>query len=205
MVVIVDYGMGNLRTVAHKLEKVRAAATVSGEPAGVGRADKLILPGVGSFEAGMTNLRDRLLLPVLTERVLKDKIPILGICLGMQLFTRRSEEGNVDGLGWIAAETRRFEGAIAGPSLKIPHMGWNTLDIKKVSPLLDGMTGNSKFYFLHSYYVSGEDDAATVATTRYGATFVSVLQKGNIFGVQFHPETSHQDGLSLLKNFIERC
>jgi glutamine amidotransferase len=197
-IVIVDYGLGNLMSLKYKFKKIGIDAAVSSEKECIMNAGKLILPGVGHFAKGMENLRNYDLIGVLNKKVLEEKTPVLGICLGMQLFTKRSEEGFADGLGWIDAETKKF--CLKG--LKIPHMGWNTIEIKKKGPVFNGIENGSKFYFLHSYHVCPGEDCATT-TTGYGHEFVSSVQKGNIFGVQFHPEKSHKNGIKLIKNFAE--
>jgi imidazole glycerol-phosphate synthase subunit HisH len=201
MIVIVDYGMGNLRSIQYKLAKEGIDALISSEIASIEQADKLILPGVGAFASGMNNLEKLGVLPILNHKVLKQKVPILGICLGMQLLSERSEEGNVNGLGWIDAQTKKFSFG-ADTNLRVPHVGWNTINIKKDSLLLDGVVENQRFYFTHSYYVDCSNPADIVATTDYGVQLVSVVQRDNVFGTQFHPEKSHRRGLDLILNFI---
>ncbi|MCL5407045.1 MAG: imidazole glycerol phosphate synthase subunit HisH [Patescibacteria group bacterium] len=205
MIVIIDYGAGNLRSVANKLERIGVKAVISSKPSVILKAEKLILPGVGFFKAGMENLSERGLLPVLNQKVLVEKTPILGVCLGIQLFSQKSEEGNAKGLGWIEAETRKFVFEKENSSLKIPHMGWNSIKIRKKSPLLEGIKDEDIFYFVHSYHVVTEGKNEILATTHYGYDFVSVIQKDNIYGTQFHPEKSHQAGIQILKNFAKLC
>jgi glutamine amidotransferase len=200
MIVIVDYGMGNMRSVLHKVTKLNLDVVVSNDPVDIEKADKLILPGVGSFAAGMNNLKDFGLIQVLEKKVVDGKIPILGICLGMQLLTKHSEEGDADGLGWVDAETKRFSFP-TGNGLRIPHVGWNTLTHVRDSHVLDGFDENMRFYFTHSYHVVCADDGDIVAQTNYGYDFTSILEKDNIVGVQFHPEKSHVKGMQLIKNF----
>jgi glutamine amidotransferase len=203
MIVIVDYGMGNLRSILNKLQRVDAEVVISSKVEDIEKAEKLILPGVGSFAAGMENLEKYNLIPILTKKVLAEKVPILGICLGMQLFTIRSEEGNAEGLGWIDAETKQFEFERNNIKLKIPHMGWNSIDIRRNSALLKDVPRNSTFYFVHSYHVCCNGTNSVVATTNYGYDFTSVIEKENVFGTQFHPEKSHKSGVRILKNFVE--
>ena len=203
MNVIVDYGLGNLRSVFKKFERLGIEAVVSGRPEDIARADRLILPGVGSFDAGMRNLRELGLREPLERRVLGDGVPILGICLGMQLFTRSSEEGTEPGLGWLDAWTRRLRVPEGDSVLRVPHVGWNTLEIRRASPLLDGVLPGSRFYFVHSFAVFCDDQALAVAETEHGQVFASVVGRGNIHGVQFHPEKSHRQGLAVLRNFVE--
>jgi imidazole glycerol-phosphate synthase subunit HisH len=203
VIVVIDYGMGNLGTVATKIKKMDPSIVVSSNPEEISRADKIILPGVGSFKAGMENLRNRDLITVLNKKVIRENTPILGICLGMQLFTKTSEEGFVDGLGWINADTIRFRFHDNQNQLKIPHMGWNTINIKYPHPLLRDLGDQPRFYFVHSYHAKCQNLEDIAAQTEYGYPFPSVITKDNIAGVQFHPERSHKFGMKILKNFIE--
>jgi imidazole glycerol-phosphate synthase subunit HisH len=203
MIIIIDYGLGNIGTIASKISKLDTSAKVSSDPDEISNADKLILPGVGYFKTGMENLISRNLIDILTKKVQKDKTPILGICLGMQLFTKRSEEGSVNGLGWIEADTVRFKFDQMLKDLKIPHMGWNAVQIQKQLPILKNIETNSRFYFVHSYHVRCKNLEDIVAQTHYGYNFPSIIAYENIFGVQFHPERSHKNGMQILKNFIE--
>ena len=203
MIVIVDYGMGNLASIANMLKKVGAEGIISSDSTTIAGAEKLILPGVGSFDTGMHNLSERGLVPVLNARVLKDTVPILGLCLGLQLFTERSEEGRLPGLGWIKGETVRFKVEGAHERLKIPHMGWNTIEPLRQHPLLNGLDEEPRFYFVHSYHVVCADPEDILAWTRYGYDFPSIVVRGNVVGVQFHPEKSHKFGMQLLRNFVE--
>jgi glutamine amidotransferase len=196
--------MGNLGSILSMLKKVDAEAVVSSEVSMIERAEKLILPGVGAFDNGMRSLTERGLIPVLNAKVLYDKIPILGVCLGMQLFTRRSEEGTLPGLGWLEAETVRFKFDQERAHLKIPHMGWNTVRICQPHPIFADMDAEPRFYFVHSYHVVCMEEDTVLAQTHYGYDFTSVLAKGNIVGTQFHPEKSHKFGVRLFKNFVER-
>jgi len=202
MIVIIDYGMGNLGSIANMLRKIGADAVISSAAADIRKAEKLILPGVGAFDNGMKNLRDRGLLPVLQDRVLSDKVPLLGICLGMQLLTKNSEEGTLDGLGWIDARTVRFKFSEEA-ALKVPHMGWNQIVASRDNPLTRNIGERPRFYFVHSYYVVCDRNEDVLTTTHYGYDFTSAVNRGNIYGVQFHPEKSHTFGMKLLKNFAE--
>lgn len=204
MIAIVDYGMGNLGSIANMLKKVGAQSTISSDPQIITAADKLVLPGVGAFDNGMKNLAQRGLLGLLNAQVLQHKKPILGLCLGMQLFTRASEEGQLKGLGWINAQTVRFKFDQTNADLKIPHMGWNTLRIHRPHPLLADLEKDARFYFVHSYHLICNDPESALATTTYGYDFASVVAQDNILGAQFHPEKSHKFGMKLLKNFAER-
>ena len=203
MIVIVNYGLGNLGSILNMLRKIGAEAMISSAPREIGDAQKIILPGVGAFDNGMKNLEERGLVPLLTEMVLFRRTPVLGICLGMQLLGESSEEGTLPGLGWIEARALHFRFPEADRTLKIPHMGWNTVEAKKESPLFSGVDAESRFYFVHSYYVDCRCPEDVLTTTWHGLEFTSSLQRGNIFGVQFHPEKSHKFGLKLLKNFVE--
>jgi len=200
-IVIVDYGMGNLRSVSKKVKQIGYEALISNNKTDILKANKLILPGVGHFENGMNKLRELDLISSLNEKVLVDKTPILGICLGMQLFTKYSEEGNVKGLAWVDAETIKFKNL--GIKFKIPHMGWNSINLQKSSSLFNKFDSEHLYYFVHSYYVSCNNENDILATTNYNTNFVCALQKDNVFGVQFHPEKSHEWGEQIIKNFIE--
>jgi len=199
-IVIVDYGMGNIRSIMNKIHRAGHEAFVSYDHDTIKSADKLILPGVGHFLNGMKRLNERNLINILNEKVLQDKIPILGICLGMQLLTVFSEEGNAEGLGWLDAETIKF--TLKDIKHKVPHMGWNSIEQKKESPLLKDIPDNRHYYFVHSYHVRCKNIEDILTTSHYGYEFVSAVQKGNIFGTQFHPEKSHEWGEKLLNNFL---
>jgi imidazole glycerol-phosphate synthase subunit HisH len=203
MITIVDYGMGNLGSIRNMLTKIGAASEISSDPRVVMAAQKLILPGVGAFDAGMQSLERNGLRSVLDERVLGARVPTLGICLGMQLMTRHSAEGDRAGLGWIDAQVLRFEPADSG--LKVPHMGWNLVAPARPDALLENLPEQSRFYFVHSYYVTCADRADVLLTTSYGRQFDSGLHRDNVWGVQFHPEKSHKFGMQLLTNFANRC
>ena len=203
MIAIVNIGMGNLGSILNMLEKIKVKSIISSDVNDILKAEKIILPGVGSFDNAMKNLTDMNLVPLLNERVLKDKIPILGICLGIQLFTRQSEEGILPGLGWIDAATARFRFDGENAKLKVPHMGWNTVKPKHDSSLFSGLLQEPRFYFVHSYHIVCNNDQDVLATTHYGYDFVSSIESGNIYGTQFHPEKSHRFGMKVLKNFAE--
>jgi glutamine amidotransferase len=195
-IVVVDYGIGNLRSVEKALERVGVAALVSADPATLESAPGIILPGVGAFGDGMALLRERGLAPALQAAASAGK-PILGICLGMQLLFEESEEmGRFAGLGLLPGRVRRFP-----PSLKVPHIGWNQVHATRPSPLLAGVPQDSYAYFVHSYYVEPAQEGAVAATTDYGGPFASVVGQGCLFGLQFHPEKSQEVGLRMLRNF----
>lgn len=199
MVVIVDYGVGNLGSILNMFKKVGAKAIISGEPAVIRSAYKLLLPGVGAFDAGMQSLDNSGLRPLLDECVLHLKKPVLGICLGMQLMAKRSDEGVLPGLAWVDAEVMRIKPEDS--KMKVPHMGWNLVQVAKEDPLLNGLPDESRFYFVHSYHVVCANQADVLLKTKYGHNFHSAFRSGNIWGVQFHPEKSHKFGMRLLKNF----
>lgn len=202
MIVVIDCGMGNLQSVVRGLKKAGGTVIVSSDTDDVRRADQIVLPGVGSFAHGMQQMSRTNLLEVLAERVLQEKIPVLGICLGHQMLTDFSEEGAEQGLGWIEGKTRLLNSADSPVPVKVPHMGWNTIQASRECPLLEGIPDDACFYFAHSYALSCRNAGSTVATTEYGVTFASVVQKENIFGVQFHPEKSQANGITILRNFI---
>ena len=203
MIVIVDYGVGNLGSIISMLKKAGAKAIASSDPKVLQQAEKLILPGVGAFDAGMNKLNERGLVPLLNHLALEKKVPFLGLCLGLQLMTKRSEEGQTQGLGWLDAETLRFKFDTDQAHLKVPHMGWNTIEIQQSHPLFTELDPEARFYFVHSFYVQSHDPEAVLAETDYGGYFHSIFGKGNIMGFQFHPEKSHKYGMRLLKNFAE--
>lgn len=203
-IIVIDYGMGNLGSIVNMLKKAGAGVTVSSDLAVIETAEKLILPGVGAFDNGMNNLSRRNLIPLLNKKVLTEKTPILGLCLGMQLFTRQSEEGVSPGLGWIDAKTVCFKFDGSNKDLKIPHMGWNDVQICRQTPLWDDKDDSPCFYFAHSYHLVCADEKPAAGTTTHGYPFTSVVHKENIAGVQFHPEKSHKFGMKILRNFAER-
>ena len=201
-VVIVDYGTGNLSSIKRCLDRMGARSMVSSRAADIASADKIVLPGVGHFARAMSSLRDFSLIDELNEAVLANRKPVLGICLGMELMAETSEEGNADGLGWLRARAIRFR-IDDTERHKIPHMGWNRVRIKRSSELLKGVDEDTEFYFAHSYHLELDDDADLLTDTRYEVTFPSSIERGNIFGVQYHPEKSHDAGARLLKSFVE--
>jgi glutamine amidotransferase len=205
MIVIIDYGLGNLGSIRNMLKKIGAEGTISSNVSDIQEAEKLILPGVGNFDQGMKNLEASGFLPVLEDRVIQKKTPILGICLGMQLFARKSEEGESTGLGWIDAEVVRFKFDDKERHLKIPHMGWNLVEICQRDPLFEEMYPEPRFYFVHSYHVVCKNENNILGKTFHGYEFASAIKKENIYGVQFHPEKSHKFGMKLLDNFVTRC
>ena len=199
---IVDYGMGNAGSILNMLKRIGMAARVSSHAAEIAESERLILPGVGAFDTGMQHLRESGLIDVLNRKVLEERVPTLGICLGMQLLMRSSQEGREPGLGWIPGATVGFPANGLG-ELKVPHMGWNTVLVCRNNSLFRGLEQGARFYFVHSYYVSCDRDEDVLAWTTHGVRFASSVQQGNIVGTQFHPEKSHRFGMHLLKNFID--
>jgi glutamine amidotransferase len=204
MTIIIKYGLGNVGSIYNMCKFIGADIMISNSLSEIEKATSLILPGVGSFDQGMELLEKNGLIELLNHKVLEEKVPILGICLGMQLMTCESEEGNLAGLKWIDAKCKKFDFGLNENQLKIPHMGWNDVDVKKNTetsffPLIDD---ELRFYFAHSYHIECDADIA-LATTKYGYEFPVAIKKDNITGVQFHPEKSHQWGIALLKNFAE--
>lgn len=204
MIVIIDCGLGNLGSIRNMLKKIGSESVISSRAREIEEAEKLILPGVGSFDRGMSRLQELNLVPVLQKKVIEEKTAILGICLGMQLMTEQSEEGKIPGLGWFEGETVKFRMNPDQANLKVPHMGWNTVSTSSENGLFNGLGEEPRFYFVHSYHVVCENKEDELATTHHGYEFVSAVQRNHILGVQFHPEKSHQFGMALLKNFIER-
>jgi glutamine amidotransferase len=202
MVTIIDYGMGNLGSIQNMFKRIGIPSEITGDKERIARANKILLPGVGAFDAAMQKIAESNLLDTLNKKALEDKVPVLGICLGMQLLTKRSEEGILPGLGWVNGETIKFNFA-ESPTLKVPHMGWNLIHPVQTSALLADLPEEPRFYFVHSYYVHVEDPQDVLSTTHYGNHFHSIIQHGNIYGAQFHPEKSHKFGMQLLANFAK--
>lgn len=203
-ITIIDYGVGNLGSIHNMLKKLGAQSEIATDVSAVERATKIILPGVGAFDAGMTQLNQSGLRPALDAAVLQKRVPVLGICLGMQLMTERSEEGGLPGLGWVSAKTIRF---IPSPNetMKIPHMGWSIVTKAKQTPVLDLLDEDSRFYFVHSYHVDCSNRDDVLLTAQYGSVhFDAAFECKNILGFQFHPEKSHRFGMTLLKAFLEK-
>jgi len=199
--IIIDYGMGNLNSVLKKINKISGNVLITSSPEELQQASKIILPGVGHFSKAVNNIKQLGLWEVLNEMVFVKKTPILGICLGMQLMAKSSEEGNVDGFGWFDAEVIKFK-VSDKIKFKVPHMGWNTIEVKKQSKLTENLPLSPEFYFVHSYHIKSYNDSEVLANTIYDYEFASALEKDNIFGVQFHPEKSHDIGEKLLTNFL---
>ncbi len=198
MIAVIDYGMGNVRSIEKALDKINAEYLITRTPEGLDKATHILLPGVGHFELGMKNLETSGFVIALNEQVIKKKKPFLGICLGMQLLFKKSEEApGIPGLGFIDGEVKKFKDI----PYKIPHIGWNESRIKEGVKLFEGIENDTNFYFIHSYHATLSEDIPH-ATTDYGYDFVSAVEKGNILGTQFHPEKSQKKGLQILKNFV---
>lgn len=198
MITIIDYGMGNLGSILNMFKRIGVRATVTDDLSEIELAEKLLLPGVGSFDKAMEAINGSGLRALLDKKALKDKVPVLGVCLGMQILTGGSDEGQAEGLNWIPGRANYF-GVDQG--LKVPHMGWNTTSPMQRHSLIEGMNDESRFYFVHSYCVQVEKQDHCFLKTTYGQEFASGICRNNIFGVQFHPEKSHKFGMQLLKNF----
>jgi len=197
MITIINYGAGNIKSIQNMLKKIGVESIISNNISEIEQAKKLILPGVGHFDFGMQQLRKSGLIEVLSKKVLQDKTPLLGICLGAQMLGNNSEEGTEKGLGWIDMEVVKFN----ENTLTVPHMNWNELKLKKTSTLFKDMYENPRFYFVHSFYMQPKNDVDTLCTANYGTDFTAAVEKDNIYGVQFHPEKSHKFGMKLLENF----
>lgn len=198
MIGIVDYGLGNLSSIRNMLEKIGFNSTIVSKPRSCDRFCKLILPGVGHFDHAMKQIKVLGLSNFLSDHALGLKIPILGICLGAQILGCSSEEGSLEGLGWIQMNCRKFR---LPSNLPVPNMGWNFLSVSCHSPLLSGLDNSSRFYFAHSYFMECASPADSLASSFYGSKYTSVVGRGNIYGVQFHPEKSHRFGMQLMSNF----
>lgn len=210
MIAIIDYGLGNLGSIANMLRTIGARCEITGDKEAISRADKLVLPGVGAFDAGMGRLEESGLDVLVREQAATGK-PVLGICLGMQLLGLSSEEGKKAGLGLIPFRSRRFDFAAhgVGPSIasrmKVPHMGWDVVDFEKDSLLTTGIEGRQRYYFVHSYHAVCEEPGDVLMTCDYGYRFAAAVSRDNVYGVQFHPEKSHDFGMRLLENFAGVC
>jgi glutamine amidotransferase len=198
-ITVINYGMGNLGSIDNMLKKIGAIPIIATTKEEIQNADKLILPGVGFFKHAVTELKNKDLWDIIDEKIKFQKTPLLGICLGAQLVAEYSEEGDCLGFGWIKGKVVKFNNS----NIKIPHMGWNSVNIKKKSVLFDNMYENPRFYFVHSYHFIEQESEDILTTTNYGDEFPSSIEKGNIFAVQFHPEKSHKFGIRLFENFVQ--
>ena len=203
MLAIVNYGLGNIQAIANIYKRLDIPVQMAESSHDLFAAHKIILPGVGAFDWAMTRLNESGMRDVLDELVLKRHTPVLGICVGMQMMTEGSDEGSLEGLGWIGGRTKRFDDAALSGQTRLPHMGWNTVSPVHASCIFKGLGGEPRYYFLHSYYVEPSRSSAVLAKTVYGIEFASSVNDANVYGVQFHPEKSHQWGIQLLKNFAQ--
>ncbi len=203
MIGIINYGSGNTLAIADIYSKMHIKARLIDTPSQINECTKFILPGVGAFDHTIKALADSGMLSELNEHVIRHKKPILGICVGMQIMTKRSDEGTSAGLGWVDAETKRFDPSKISVKPKLPHLGWNSIQASTRCPLFEGIDFNRGFYFLHSYYVDCVNTSIVAATTMYGQSFTCAFAEENIFGCQFHPEKSHLNGVRIFRNFAE--
>lgn len=201
MIAIVDYGLGNIKAFANVYKMLDMPYVIASRPADLENATRIVLPGVGAFDRAMELLRNSGMREPLEELVLRRKTPLLGICVGMQVLAESSEEGRLPGLGWIAGSVRKIRPVGDGHNMPLPHMGWNSIAPNQENELLRGLSDGARFYFLHSYYFACYKRENVLAETAYGDLFASAVNSANIFGVQFHPEKSHQNGIQLLRNF----
>lgn len=205
MIAILDYGSGNIQAIKNIYKRLKVDCEFVNAPEQLAKASKIVLPGVGAFDEAMRQLEKSGLRESLDYYVLKKNIPILGVCVGMQIMAQSSEEGLLPGLGWFSAKVKKFDVAKLLHKPKIPHMGWNTLHPVTEHNVFKNIDNSKGFYFLHSYYFECADKSDVLSSTTYGEVFSSSVNKGNIFGFQFHPEKSHSNGVNLFKNFAEMC
>ena len=203
MVGIINYGLGNLGSIQNMLKVIGEKSIISSNPEELDKCDRYILPGVGAFDAGMNKLNESGLTEYIKEKANNERKPILGICLGMQLLGRKSEEGTLPGLGLIPFDNIRFR--LDDTDLKVPHMGWDIVEFKQDNSLLKGLEGTQRYYFVHSYHAQCDSKENVLMTCDYGYEFAASVVKGNIMGVQLHPEKSHDFGMALLRNFVKEC
>ena len=203
MITIVDYGAGNISSIQNMFRKIGVESVVGNQKTIIEKADKLILPGVGAFDTCAGKLRESGLQQSIQQKVMEEHTPVLGICVGMQLMMEQSEEGVLPGLGWIKGRVNKFNKEKLPADLKIPHMGWADVKLNKASRLFDGMYEDPRFYFVHSYYIEAAEESDVLGWTDYGLRYASIRGRGNVCGVQFHPEKSQENGLTLLRNFAD--
>lgn len=203
MITIIDYGLGNIRAFVNVYERLNIKTKIARTADEITGAEKIILPGVGAFDYAMSQLNASGMRDELEKQVVINKVPVIGICVGMQMLARSSDEGRLPGLGWVDGEVRMFDPELIPYKTRLPHMGWNSMTPVKENHLLNGFDGPMRFYFLHSYYFICHQDDDVIATTHYGITYASAINRGNVYGIQFHPEKSHSNGIRLLHNFAK--
>jgi glutamine amidotransferase len=203
MIAIINYGSGNIAAIANIYKQLKFPYVVTGDLDELAKADRYILPGVGAFDATMRYLNDSGMVATLNEQVLIQKKKVLGICVGMQILAESSDEGVLSGLGWIPGRVRKIDANLLAASPKLPHMGWNSIKPKANAPLFAGIDVERGFYFLHSYYFDATDAADVTATVQYGMEMPCAVARANVFGMQFHPEKSHANGVAIFRNFAE--
>ncbi len=203
MIAIIDYGVGNINAFVNIYKKLGSKVKIARKPEDLSGAEKLILPGVGHFHYAMQRFSDSGMRETSEDLVLNQKVPVLGICVGMQMLANRSDEGGLPGLGWIPASVKKIDSSTLEHSTRLPHMGWNDIHVPTLNPLMINLENAARFYFLHSYYFECNNPSDSIATVEYGAEFTCAVNHSNIYGVQFHPEKSHHFGIQLLKNFYD--
>jgi glutamine amidotransferase len=203
MITIINYGLGNIRAIGNIYERLNIPFKIANSPEEVKNAEKILLPGVGAFDEAMYLLNKSKFHDVLDHEVCIKKTPVMGICVGMQILTQKSEEGKLSGLGWIDGSVKMIDKKLLQHKPKLPHLGWNSIKVQIKSPLLENINEEDGFYFLHSYYFQCNKKNNVLATVCYGNEFAAVVNQDNIYGVQFHPEKSHHNGIQLLKNFAQ--
>lgn len=203
MITIIDYGLGNIKAFVNVYERLNIKINIAHNSSEIKSASKLILPGVGSFDYAMQQLNKSGMREEIDRKVLEEKIPVIGICVGMQMMAKSSDEGLLPGLGWFDAEVKLFDIEKIPFKTRLPHMGWNTINIVDDVSLFSQLNNESKFYFLHSYFFKCNKEEEIIAKTEYGIEYASAVKRGNIYGIQFHPEKSHQNGIQLLHNFAK--
>ena len=203
MIAIVDYGLGNIKAFSNVYKKLNIECIYANKPEQLKGASKIILPGVGAFDHAMEMLNSSGLRDTLDDMVLNKNIPVVGICVGMQMMANNSDEGHLNGLGWIKGTVKKFDFSKNDESLPLPHMGWNNISLDTDDPLFTGLEIDPRFYYLHSYYFQCENEINSIATANYGKKFSCIVKHGNIYGIQCHPEKSHHNGATILKNFSE--
>lgn len=203
MIGLINYGSGNIFAIANIYKSLNIPYLMSSDISELAKADKLVLPGVGAFDETMRLFQNLGIKDWLNETVLIKKTPIIGVCVGMQIMAKSSDEGNLPGFGWVDAEVKRFDESLLKQKPHLPHLGWNSIELAKENPLFDGIDFDKGFYFLHTYYCQCSSESDVLSTTNYGKKFASSFNHENIFGVQFHPEKSHSNGLKIFKNFAK--